>query len=239
MVANTSLTNREHSQSDSLLDRTPPLENGDRLSRSEFERRYTAMPDLKKAELVEGVVYLASPLRFKSHAKPHSNLIAWLSNYQIVTPGVELGIEPTVRLDEDNEPQPDGVLFLDAKVGGQVTLSEDDYLEGAPELVVEVAASSAAYDLHDKKNAYRRNGVREYIVWRVFDKKLDWFVWQEGEYVSLTPDENGIFKSQIFPGLWLEVSALISGDMVRVLAVFTRLSIAISGADFVNRVFRS
>lgn len=39
-----------------------PLENGDRLSRFEFEHRYQAMPELKKAELVEGVVYIKTTL---------------------------------------------------------------------------------------------------------------------------------------------------------------------------------
>lgn len=97
----------------------PPLESGDRLSRQEFERRYTAMPKLKKAELIEGVVYVASPLRFESHAEPHGNLIGWLWTYQIATPGVRLGIDPTVRLDQDNEPQPDRVLLIDERLKGR------------------------------------------------------------------------------------------------------------------------
>lgn len=142
------------------------LENGDRLTIYEFERRYQAMPDLKKAELIEGVVYVPAALSFRNSGQPHANLIIWLGMYQIATPGVELGDNVTVRLDLDNEPQPDAVLFIN---GGQAKISEDDYLEGAPELIVEVAASSAAYDLHDKKRAYRRNGVQEYLVWRVYE----------------------------------------------------------------------
>jgi Uma2 family endonuclease len=200
-------------------DRIPPLESGDRLSRLEFEQRYMAMPHIKKAELVEGVVYVASPLRFKSHGKPHGRLIIWLGNYQISTPGVELGDNSTVRLDLDNEPQPDVVLLIDDKCGGQAHISEDDYIEGAPELVAEVAASSAANDLHDKKKAYRRNGVREYIVWQTLDNRLDWFSLQNGEYVTLTADEAGIIKSRVFPGLWLAVRALLAGDMNAVLSV--------------------
>ena len=97
----------------------PPLENGDRLTRIEFERRYHAMRHLKKAELIEGIVYVASPLRFESHAEPHTRLVTWLSIYQIGTLGARLGIEPTVRLDRDNEPQPDAVLLLDQRFGGQ------------------------------------------------------------------------------------------------------------------------
>lgn len=197
----------------------PPLENGDRLTRPEFERRYHAMPNLRKAELIEGVVYMASPLRFTPHAEPHGRLITWLGVYQAATPGVQMGIEPTIRLDIDNEPQPDGVLLISPASGGQATLSDDGYLEGATELVVEIAASSAAIDLGDKKRAYRRSGVQEYIVWQVFDQKIDWFQLQDGDYVSLLPDEQGVLHSQVFPGLWLNVAAMLQGDMRSVLAV--------------------
>jgi Uma2 family endonuclease len=196
--------------------RIPPLENGDRLSRSEFERRYEAMPHVKKAELVEGVVYMASPLRIKSHGEPHGDIIGWLWTYKTATPDVVLGIEPTVRLDLENEPQPDAVLLVP---GRQATIGADDYIEGAPELVVEVAASSVAIDLHDKKRAYRRNQVQEYIVWRTLDRQLDWFVLEADDYVVQLPDAQGVVRSKVFPGLWLAVSALLSGEMTTVLSV--------------------
>lgn len=197
----------------------PPLESGDRLTRPEFERRYHAMPHVKKAELIEGVVYVPSPLRFEPHARPHGHLITWLGVYEALTTGVKMGDNPTVRLDLDNEPQPDAVLLIDEAVGGRSHLSEDGYIEGPPELVAEVAASSAAYDLYDKKTVYRRNSVQEYIVWQVFDQKLDWFVLREGEYHLQTVDDQGILRSEVFPGLWLAVSALLAGDMATVLAV--------------------
>lgn len=197
----------------------PPLENGDRLIRPEFERRYHAMPDIKKAELIEGVVYMASPLRFRSHAEPHGDLIGWLWTYKIATPQVQMGIEPTVRLDLDNEPQPDGVLLIRPENGGQSTLDEEGYIQGAPELVAEIAASSATIDLGDKKRAYRRNGVKEYIIWQVFDEKIDWFRLEEGDYVSVTPDEQGIIRSQVFPGLWLDIPNLLQGNMQQVLTI--------------------
>ncbi|HLP87945.1 MAG TPA: Uma2 family endonuclease [Nostocaceae cyanobacterium] len=211
-----------------------PLESGDRLSRHEFERRYTESYDIKKAELIEGVVYVASPLRFKRHAEPHSKIIIWLGNYQISTPSVNIGIEPTIRLDEDNEPQPDGVLFIDEKLGGKARITEDDYLEGAPELVVEIAASSAAYDLHDKKKAYRRNGIKEYIVWQILENKFNWFLLHESEYINLQPDAEGIIKSQVMPGLWLDVPALLSGDMVKVTAVLQNGLNSPAHAEFVK-----
>lgn len=207
------------SRLESVGSRIPPLENGDRLTRYEFERRYTAMPHIKKAELIEGVVYVASPLRFESHAEPHGLLIIWLGTYKVATSGVKLGIEPTVRLDQDNEPQPDGVLLIDERVGGQSRLDADDYIEGAPELVAEVAASSAAIDLNDKKTAYRRNGVREYIVWQIFENKLDWFCLDRGEYAPLVTNSAGVIKSKVFPGLWLSVEDLLAGNMSQVLSV--------------------
>ncbi|BAY28902.1 hypothetical protein NIES2107_07390 [Nostoc carneum NIES-2107] len=198
----------------------PFLENGDKLTRYEFERRYNAMPNLKKAELIEGIVYtMPAALRFRSHGQPHAWILTWLGTYEAATPGVALGVEPTVRLDLDNEPQPDVVLLINPEAGGQARLSEDDYIEGAPELIVEIAASSAAIDLHAKKQAYRRNGVKEYLVWQVLEQKLSWFYLEQGEYLELIPDEHGILRSQVFPGLWLAVAEILAGNMRSVLAV--------------------
>ena len=198
---------------------TPPLENGDRLTRYEFERRYAAMPNLKNAELIEGVVYVPAALRFKSHGQPHAQIMTWLGVYQVFTPKVKLGDNPTVRLDLDNAPQPDALLIID---GGQAKISADDYIEGAPELIVEIAASSVAYDLYDKKQAYRRNGIKEYLVWRVYDQEFDWFYLEEGEYIKLSADKQGVIRSLTFPGLWLNIDALLFGKMEEVLAILQR-----------------
>lgn len=195
----------------------PPLESGDELTRTEFERRYDAMPQLKKAELIQGIVYIASPLRFKSHGKPHAYIIGWLATYEAATPGVELGDNATVRLDADNEPQPDALLRIE--VGGQSRISEDDYVEGAPELIVEIAASSAAIDLHKKLKVYRRNRVQEYLVWRVYEQQFDWFRLRQGEYIQLQANAEGIICSEVFPGLCLNTSALLTGNLARVLKV--------------------
>lgn len=195
----------------------PPLENGDRLTRAEFEQRYQAMPHHKKAELIEGRVFMASPVRARKHGKPHAAIVGWLFTYWQATPGIELLDNPTVRLDNDNEPQPDACLRIEEAIGGQSRVTADDYIEGAPELIVEIAASSASYDLHDKKQVYRRNGVQEYIVWRVLDQAFDWFVLQDGTYVDLPVDADGILRSQVFPGLWLAVNELLEGDLAKVI----------------------
>jgi Uma2 family endonuclease len=214
----------------------PRLENGDRLTRAEFERRYQSMPQLKKAELIEGVVYVAAALRFRSHGQPHAQLLGWLFNYQVATPGIELADNTTVRLDRDNEPQPDVALFISPNLGGQVQVSDDDYLEGAPELIAEVAASTASYDLGDKKKAYRRNGVQEYLVWQMFENRLDWFVLQDEVYVNLAPDADGIIRSRQFPGLWLALDGLLAGDMVSVLAVLQQGLNSSEHEGFVKRL---
>lgn len=192
----------------------PPLENGDRLTRVEFERRYNAMPWVKKAELIEGIVYMPSPVRVNRHGKPHIVLSTWLGYYLSKTPGLEdYGDNSTARLDEDNEPQPDLALLLPKKLGGLARVDDDDYFCGPPTWVAEIAASGASIDLHAKLNAYRRNGVKEYLVWRTNDAAVDWFTLREGQYLPLAPDQCGILRSEQFPGLWLNVSALLKGDL--------------------------
>jgi Uma2 family endonuclease len=201
-----------------LVQHMPVLENGDHLTRTEFERRYEAMPNLKKAELVEGVVYLGSPVRASAHAMPHAAVVTWLGYYGAHVPGVDMGDNATVRLDQENEPQPDVLLRLETELGGSSRVDENDYVDGPPELVVEVAASSVSIDRHAKLRAYRRNGVQEYVLWRVLDRALEWFSLQEGEYVPLQPDERGVVHSRVFPGLRLHVQALLDGDLAAVLA---------------------
>jgi Uma2 family endonuclease len=194
----------------------PVLESGDHLTREEFHRLYCLRPDIKKAELVEGVVYVASPVRFHMHGEPHGAIVGWLSVYCARHPDVLLGDNATVYLDEVNEVQPDAFLFREEPGGPRIT--EGDYVEGAPQLVIEIAASPASYDLHSKLEAYRRNGVSEYVVWRVQNSMLDWFRLHEGEYVWVEPDEDGVIESAQFPGLRLNVPKLLAGDVAGVLA---------------------
>lgn len=196
----------------------PPLESGDRLTRAEFERRYAGMPRNVKAELIEGVVYMPSPVRVMNHAYPHALIMLWLGTYWGGTPGTQVLDSATVRLDLDNEVQPDAILRIDAAHGGQSRVGDDDYLEGAPELIVEIAASSAAYDLHDKLHVYRRNGVREYVVWTMYPRRLQWFRLREGVYDPLQPDADGVIRSRVFPGLYLQVDALLAAEIPRLLA---------------------
>jgi Uma2 family endonuclease len=211
----------------------PPLRPGDRLTRDEFERRYRAMPDVKKAELIEGVVYMPSPVSTEGHGAPHAKLIGWLVQYEAQTPGVQVADNATVRLDWDNEPQPDAFLRILPAHGGQ-TRDQDGYVTHGPELAAEITASSSSYDLHDKKEAYRRNGIREYIVWRVEDGAVDWYVLRGGRYDLLPAGSDGIFRSEVFPGLWLDPNALLAGDMRQVLEVLKQGLATSEHIDFVQ-----
>jgi Uma2 family endonuclease len=214
----------------------PPLRNGDHLTRDEFERRYDAMPDLKKAELIEGVVYMPSPVRMREHGTPHVLLSTWIGNYQVQTPGTQAGSDTSVRLDLDNEPQPDVVLMIEAGCGGRATINSDGYLTGGPELVAEVATSTVSMARNRKMQVYRRHGICEYVIWRVEQNALDWFVLQGEQYVPLPPDPDGIVRSQVFPGLWLDVAALLSEDLPRVFAVLQQGLASAEHQAFVARL---
>jgi Uma2 family endonuclease len=223
-------------QSPSERPEAPPLNSGDRLSRAEFRRRYEAHPEIKKAELIEGRVYVPSPVRHRPHGRPHRDLVTWLGVYNASTPGVDGSDNGTVQLDYENEPQPDTFLRLEPKHGGKSHVTEDDYIEGPPELVVEVAASSAAYDLHEKRRSYQRSGIQEYLVAQVYEQRVDWFVLREGVYEPLAPDEHGVLRSEVFPGLWLQPAALWAADIAGLLKVLQEGLASPEHAAFVERL---
>ncbi len=215
----------------------PLLETGDRLTAREFLRRFDAMPGVKKAELINGVVYMPSPVRARQHGIPDSLLQLWLGTYSATTPGTLVAANATVRFDADNVPQPDALLMIEPN--GRARIGEDGYIHGAPELVAEVAASSAALDLHDKKDAYRRAGVAEYLVWRPEEKAVDWFALEEDEFVTLTADRYGTLHSRVFPGLTLAVEALIEGNAAAVVARLQRSLGSKAHQAFVTRMKRA
>lgn len=198
----------------------PPLEAGDQLDQPTFHARYEAMPESFRAELVEGMVIVPSPLRM-NHGLLHSMIMGWLFNYQVKTPGTSALDNATTILSAEDEPQPDGSLILDPGSGGQ-THDEDGYVVGPPELTVEVASGSEAIDLHGKFRAYQAAGVREYIVVNLCQKRVQWFVRRDGRFGEMEADVGGIVRSEFFPGLWLDTTALLEGDAARLLATLER-----------------
>jgi Uma2 family endonuclease len=197
----------------------PKLQPGDRLTRDEFRRRYQAMPECKKAELIEGVVYMPSPVRLEKHGEPHFNLVSWLGTYRAATPFVRGGDNTTDQLDLENEPQPDCMLFIDPVHGGQVRITADDYVAGPPEFIAEISATSLAVDRGPKLRTFLRHGVCEYLIWRVEDRCFEWNVLRGSDYELLKPDSDEILRSEVFPGLWLAAEAMLSGDLKRVLEI--------------------
>jgi len=214
----------------------PRLQNGDRLTRVEFERRYHMMPEVKKAQLIEGIVYMPSPVRHTQHGKPHAIVIGWLTYYLSKTPQVEISDNATSRLDEDNEPHPDAMLLLPKHMGGTAWIDDDGYVSGAPDFVCEVSASSVSIDMHAKLNAYRRNGVREYLVIRTEDQAIDWFELVDGQYQPQTPDDSGRLSSKIFPGLWLDTAALLAGDLAKLFAGVDEGTATTEHQEFVKKL---
>ncbi len=194
----------------------PPLNSGDHLSRAEFHRRYGMYPEVYKAELIEGVVIVGSPVH-RQHGRPHFQISASLGVYVAHTPGLLAGDNESVVLDQDNELQPDLFVGIDATRGGQVVDSEEGPLMGVPEFVVEVAASSAAYDLHSKLNVYQRNGVQEYLVLLAFEREMRFYRLKDGEYVAVEPDAEGVLRSQVLPGFWFRSDWFWEGRLAEML----------------------
>jgi Uma2 family endonuclease len=195
------------------------LHNGDRMTQKEFHAIYEQMPEDFRAELIGGIVYVASPLK-RRHGKNHYRLTFVFNLYESRTPGIEGSDNTTVILGEDDEPQPDLYLRILPECGGQSATSDNDYVLGAPELTAEVAHSSHAIDLHSKRDSYARNGVLEYIVVCVREGLVRWFDLQSGE--EFTADAEGVLRSRIFPGLWLHGPALLARNYPQLTAALER-----------------
>ena len=184
----------------------PPLREGDRLTGPEFLRRWEAMPELKHAELIDGAVFMPSPVS-RPHGALHYAINGWLWSYQDLTPGCDGGAEGTWLMGENNIPQPDVSLRILPDCGGQ-SRDAGEYSAGAPELVVEVSGSSSSRDLGVKLELYRRSGVREYLTVLLKPRQIVWRQLVRGRYREIEADKDGLLRSRIFPGLWLDPSAV-------------------------------
>jgi len=196
---------------------TPWLENGSRLNATEFMRRYEAMPKDFKAELIDGTVFIVMSLS-SEHGDSDNLLQTVIGTYAIATSGVKASTNSTTILGRDDVPQPDGSLRVLNEFGGR-TKRRGRYLDGPPELVFEIAASSQSIDVGKKRTSYQRAGVAEYLVWRTEDEALDWWMLEEDEYRPLPINAEGVIRSRVFPGLWLAVPALVQQDGAHVLKV--------------------
>ncbi len=200
--------------------RPTSLENGDRLTASEFLRRYETAKSLKKAQLIEGIVNMPSPVRADAHAAPDNLVQFWLGYYAMRHPGLAVYTNATLLIDSDNAPQPDAILCSAPRPEGRVWLNDRGYLSGSPELVCEIAASSVSIDLHDKFRVYRRAGINEYLVWLTEEERVCWFHLEDQEYVEKTR-EGGRLSSAVFLGLVLDLDALLKMDRAKLIAAVT------------------
>jgi Uma2 family endonuclease len=212
----------------------PPLEAGDHLDQKTFHERYEAMPEDYRAELIGGIVFMPSPLK-RPHGCMHGRVMHWLVSYRDATPGTQAFDNATTILDPQAEPQPDASLLIAAPGKGQ-TREEEEYIVGAPELIAEVASSSVAIDLHRKRADYQRAGVKEYLVVVVREARVVWFIARNGVFEELPPGPDGIFRSEVFPGLWLDPAALLRDDGPGVLAALQQGLATPEHAAFVARL---
>jgi hypothetical protein len=196
----------------------PPLENGDRLDQKTFHQRYEAMPSDVRAELIGGTVYMASPQR-RDHARFQATLVWWLSEYETATAGTEVLANSTTILGHESEPEPDASLLILPEHGGQTWEDKEGYLNGAPELNAEVSWATESIDLHAKKRDYEKAGIREYIVAALRQQQVYWFIRRRGKFRDLLPGKDGVIRSEVFPGLWLDPDALLRRDRKRLLTV--------------------
>jgi Uma2 family endonuclease len=214
--------------------RLPPLENGDRLDQNTFHERYEAMPPEVRAELIEGIVYMTAPQK-KPHGRSQVALVVWLGEYETATAGIELLVNPTTILGPKGEPEPDACLLILPEHGGQ-TWEDDDYIHGAPELVAEVSWATESIDLHGKKRDYEKAGVREYLVAALRQEQVFWFVRRRGKFRELAPGADGVVRSEVFPGLWLDPAALLGRDRKRLLTVLRKGLASTEHAAFVRKL---
>jgi Uma2 family endonuclease len=211
----------------------PALNNGDRMKQPEFHRRYARYPEDTKFELIGGTVYIASPLG-RTHSRFDGAVGLILELYSMATPGTEVLHNATTVLGEESEPQPDLGLCILPEYGGRALTNADDIVEGAPELLAEIAVSSRAIDLHQKRDDYRQAGVREYLVVSVEEGQLHWFDFAND--AEITPNRQGVYRSRTFPGLWVEGAALLARDSEQTQATLRRGLASREHAAFVRRL---
>jgi Uma2 family endonuclease len=210
----------------------PDLHSGDRMNREEFHRLYTSAPRDFRAELIGGIVFVSSPLS-RRHGIAHPPLSTVLFAYEAATTGTECGDNATLLLGDDAEPQPDLYLRILPEHGGQSTTT-DDYVDGAPEFVAEIALSSRSIDLHAKRDDYTRHGVLEYLVVSLREQHLRWFDLRTGQELSL--DSDGICRVRTFPGLWIDSAALLRRDFLALMAALQKGIATPQHAEFVARL---
>jgi Uma2 family endonuclease len=212
------------------------LRNGDCMNQKEFHFLYEQMPEGFWAELINGIVFVAEPVGIQ-HGNNDLRLGTVLDIYRSKTKGVFAGHNVTVILGKKDEVQPDVVLRVLPAYGGQskdTGKAKARYILGAPELIAEVAYSSRSIDLHLKRERYTSAGAREYLVVCLEPETIYWFDLRNNQ--ELKADADGIFRSIVFPGLWVHAAGLLQLDYDVVMDVLNQGLKSKEHADFVKRL---
>jgi Uma2 family endonuclease len=217
-----------------VVDPPQGLVDGQRLDQPTFHALYEAMPPGTWAELINGVVSMSSPVG-PLHGGVHALASGWVFLYEVRTPGVRALLTPSTVMELDSETQPDVMLRVLQECGGQ-TRVDDRFVWGAPELVVEVAHTSRVKDLGPKLEFYERAGVQEYVVIAIKPDEIRWFVHRDGSFVELQVGADDLYRSEVFPGLWLDPKALLADDVPRIAAVVEQGCATPEHAEFVARL---
>ncbi|MEM9587177.1 MAG: Uma2 family endonuclease [Planctomycetota bacterium] len=213
------------------------LEPGDRMNATEFRRRDSVTSDRYKTELIEGVVHMAAAVRVE-HGRCQGLIAGLLNEYCSETPGTDTAADATARLDEANEPQPDVSAFIVAECGGRTRIDDDGYLVGGPELLVEVSHATDAVDRGIKRRVYELHGVAEYAVWRIGLGLIEWYRLRDDQLVLTPPDDDGVYRSNVLPGFWLNVAAAVAINRVAVLETLRQGLASPQHATFVDHLAR-
>ncbi len=208
------------------------LENGDHMTQAEFHEFYKSYPKHVKFELIGGIVYRAAPVPWY-HNTYRSAVNFVLGLYLAGTPGIELGANATIILGEQSEPQPNLALRLLPEYGGRSKLNDEQYLEGAPELLAEIAYSDRVLELHEKKQDYQQAGALEYVVLDIENQELYWFDFRSNAVIA---PRQGVYRSRAFPGLWIDAPALLALDSTRLVTVVRQGLAHRSHTVFVKRL---
>ncbi len=212
----------------------PPLQAGDRLTRAEFLRRWEEHPEIKFAELIGGVVYMPSPLS-RLHGVTDNLAGAWLCVYHAATPGTEAGSNATTMMEGDETPQPDEYLRILPEYGGR-SGNAGKYVSGSPELLTEISVSSVSLDVTTKFDLYERMGVLEYVAILMYEQEIRWHRLTSKGYQRVTPTADMVWKSKVFPGLWLDGKAMLANDAAKVLATLQKGLRSPEHAAFVKKL---
>jgi Uma2 family endonuclease len=218
------------------VEEKPLLHDGQRLDQPTFHELYLRTPEDFRAELIDGVVHVMSSPVSPKHGRPFASINGWIYNYSIETSGTIIQGDTTTKLGPRSEVQPDCALLIDPDFGGQTGEDLKGYTTGCPELVVEISSSTLQLDLNAKKRAYEEAGAKEYVVYDEPHRTFHWFALRDGKFELLPKSEDGVYRSEVFPGLWLDEAAFVANDGLGVMAALRPGLQSPEHADFVERL---